>query len=39
MQRRAWKSLVVLTASLALAAISQFSHADEHGRGYGKQYP
>jgi hypothetical protein len=39
MQRRTWKSFVVLTAGLALVALARFGHADEHGRGYGKQSP
>jgi hypothetical protein len=39
MQRRAWKSLVVLTTGVALVAMARLSHADEHGRGYGEQYP
>jgi hypothetical protein len=38
MQRRPWKSLVVLTAGLALVALARFSHADEHGRASGKQH-
>jgi hypothetical protein len=38
MQRRPWKSLVVLTAGLALMGLARFSQADEHGRTHGKQY-
>jgi hypothetical protein len=39
MQHRPWKSLVVLTAGLALVALAGFSHAEEWGRAHGKQYP
>ena len=38
MQRRPWKSLVVLAAGLALVTLARFSRADQHGRAYGKQH-